>query len=165
VTRKSKRELESALEAFDDTTPGADRPAIDDVYPGPVATFIQRVARDLLRISHTHPDEVVNAPEPAATRRFLALVRERYDLGEDRDDAVYSALEATVAGHEHGWAVDQFAIAPVSVAKATEPETAAGESLSALVNTNREDEAERLLVQTTYDTLADRGDRGVEVAA
>ena len=157
MTRRSKRELERALEAFDDATPTNDRPSLDEMYPGPVTTFIQCVARDLHRIRHQNPETIVNAPGPDATERFLVIVRDHYGIDEDRDDDVRQTLEESVAGQEYHRPVDKFATAPVSVAAQFDLETPAGETLTELVHTDREDEATQLLVHTVYDALAADG--------
>lgn len=157
MSRKSKREIERALEAFDDTTPTNSRPPLDEVYSEAVARTIQRVARDLHRIRRQNPETIVNAPVEEATSKFLSVVRDRYGIDENHDDAVRRALEESAVGQEYHRPVDQFAIAPVSVAKEIDVEPAAGDSLTALVNTGREDEAERLLVRMVYDLFADRG--------
>lgn len=165
MTRRSKRSIERALDELGDERSVSAGPSVDEEYPDDVAAFIKQVTRGLFRICHRNADEIVNASDPAATERFLELVRERHEIEEDRDDEVRRTLTDLVAGHNHWDPIDGFSTAPMGVAATTDLETPDGETLTDLVRADRGDEASRLLVGTTYEAFADRGGRRVEVPA
>jgi len=162
--RRSERELERALEDLDEAAadPAVGASLLGEHYPDDVVALVHRVARDLMRIAHHHPDEIVNAPTPEATMAFLEYVREEYGIEDERDDAVCRTLE-TLAGRRNHWQpVDSFSMAPIAIAKHDDVATDDGDSLSSLVAADQEREAEELLVRTAYNMLAARGGRPSE---
>ena len=87
---------------------------------------------------------------------YFQVVRDRYRIDEDRDEAVQRALEDAPADAEMD-VRSRFAVATSTVAEQNEVTTADGESLEQLVDEDRVDEAERVLVRATYDLLAAAG--------
>jgi len=164
--RRSERELERALEELNeaaDDDPATGASLLREHYPDDVVALVHRVARDLMRIARRHPDESVNAPAPEATAAFLKHVREEYGIENDRDDAVRRALETLAGGRDHWQPVDSFTMAPIAIAKHDDVVTDGGDSVTSLVDSGQEHEAEALLVRAAYDTLATRGGRPSEV--
>ncbi|KOX94241.1 hypothetical protein [Halorubrum tropicale] len=163
MTRRSKRELERALEELDiQTSERETTTEIEEHCSEDVVDFVYGLARDLLRISWHNADEVVNETEPEATLNYLELVREQYGIDDDRDEEVCQRLLDATSQEKYWDSLDSFSMRPVYVAAHRDPETEAGETLAELVDEGREEEAEQLLVEATYDLLAGEGG-GVEV--
>lgn len=166
MTRKSKREIEHLIEELDDEHNRRDvdeEPLIEQRRPDHVVKFVYRVARDLMRLRWEKAEGTVSASPPEATAQFLDLVRERYEVEEDRDEEVQSMLISATQREKYRRPFDVFQTAPIAVAAHMELETADGETLEALVDASREEEAERLLVSTTYRVLADSDTGGATV--
>jgi hypothetical protein len=147
MTRRSKRELERALEEIDaENSRERTTPKIEEHCSEDVVEFVYDVCRDLFRI--------VNEKEPEATWNFFQLVRKEYDVDDDRDDDIVPLLLDATSQEKHWSPRDSFAAAPVRVATELDLETDAGETLAELVDDGREEEAEQLLIGATYELLA-----------
>ena len=163
MTRRSKREIERALEELDiqssqrETTTEIEEHCSEDVVE-----FVYGLARDLLRISWHNADEVENETEPEATLNYLGLVRKQYGIKDDRDEQVCQLLIDATSQGKYWDSRDSFSMGPVHVAAHRAPETEDGETLADLVDDGRDEEAEQLLVGATYDLFAGE-DGGVEV--
>lgn len=161
MTRRSKREIERAIADFPEQGAGRDdyTPAVKEKYPDEVVEVIYRVARDLMRVCHRSPDTIVNVPTDEATAAFLEKVREQYGIADDRDDDIRAGLGEAVAQTDakHWTALDAFQSAVISVPGEMDLETDDGATLSELIEAGDETAAERLLVQRTYEALADLG--------
>lgn len=165
MTHRSKREIERAVEELDvEASEERTTPSIKEHCSEDVVEFVYGLARDLFQLSWHNADEVVNASDPEATLNYLDIVRTEYGITDDRDDDVSQQL-LDASSREKNWdTIDSFAMAPVGVATHLDPETDAGETLAALVDGGREEEAEQLLVGATYDLFARTGG-GVKVNA
>jgi hypothetical protein len=165
MTRKSKREIERALadlERVDRPRP-LRRSSLEESCDDAVVDFVHHVIRNLHQIQYRHPDSIVNAPSHEAITQFLERVRDEYGIEKDRDEDVRATLAGAGEGINYWNEIDSFAVAPATVAR-RDPATGTGELLSDLVAAGDDDRAERLLIQATYDTLADlNGGRGVVV--
>lgn len=166
MTRRSKREIERALEELDDSSRREGHaPRLRERYPDGVVRVIHGTARGLFGICHRNPERIANAPEPEATEAFLDVVRSEYGIETDRDEAVRRWLAAAAANHPHMSPPDAFATATLTVAAEQDLSASTGESFEALVDAGREQDAAQLLVQTAYEALADEGGRRSEVPA
>jgi hypothetical protein len=164
MTRRSKRSIEHALEALDgDGSAGQTDPFAD--VPDDVVDAVRTTSLELLRLIHRNHEVVENADEPAATERYLKLVRDRYGIDDDRDGEVRRGLEDFVDDTWHRSAYDLFANAPLSLGGETELETEDGETLGELVRADRADGAEQLLVRSTYYAFAVHGGRQAKAVA
>lgn len=158
--RKSKRELESALESL--TSPQSTRPdeRLENRCLEPVVRAVRSLVLDLIRCR-----QEIAAGGDDTTERFLERVRAEYGIDRDRDDMVARGLEDVAPGVKSWDAADSFATGVIGLPGRVDVSSADGESLQDLVVAGRIDDAERLLVATTYELFGDRGDRGLEVAA
>jgi hypothetical protein len=163
MTRRSKREIERAIADFPEQRAAQDdyTPAVKQKYSDEVVEVIYRVARDLLRVCHRNPDTIVNAPTDEAAAVFLDKVRDQYEIADDRDDAARAALDEAAANADSKyWSpIDALQSAVISVPGEMDLETDDGAPLSELVGAGDETAAEQLLVQRTYEALADLGQR------
>jgi hypothetical protein len=162
VTRRSKREIERALEDLDKHSADADdyTPAVKEKYSDEVVEVIYRVARDVLRLSHRNADRMgINPSTAERTSAFLEGVREQYEITDDRDDAVLAGLDkaAATVDSRHWGPIDSFQTAVVSVPGEMDLATDGGDTLPDLVMVGDETAAEQLLVQQTYEMLAEWG--------
>ena len=162
MTRRSKREIERALEDLDKQSAGANdyTPAVKEKYSDEVVEAIYRVARDILRLSHRNADRMGSNPSTAErTSAFLEGVREQYGITDNRDDAVLAGLDKAAASTDskHWGPIDSFQTAVASVPGEMDLETDHGDTLPDLVLAGDETAAEQLLVQRTYEILAEMG--------
>ena len=155
MTRKSKRELERALEEIagggDGVTAGES--FAEQEYSDPVTTFVHSTMRDVIRL--THDPDIANREEPA--RGLLQRVREVYDIDDDRDDAVLAELEDRAARAEpSNWSrTDVFETS--IVAGPALLETASRERFDDAVESGKDDLGVQLIVEAVYEWLAERG--------
>ena len=161
MTRKSKRELERAVERLQNNGNGTatSYTPLRNVYSEDVVQCIHSVARDVMRIIHRNPDTDVNASEPEATTHYLELVREQYGIDEDRDEAVRVMLNKVATGNPHSYPTnphDVFLNAVLSIPSHILVEDK-NVSFEKLVADGREDRAKQLLVGRVYRCLAALG--------
>jgi len=156
MKRPTRRQIGKRIERLENEGSrlrGGDGKTVYDRVSDPLAEFLKKLARDLMMVFTDYPDKIANAPEPDATKMYFQVVRDRYGIDEDRDEAVRRTLEAPPADPEMD-VRSRFAMATSSVAERNEVTTPDGESLEQLVDEGRVDEAERVLVRATYDLLA-----------
>ena len=155
MTRKSKRELERALEdlAGGDDGVTAGRSFAEQEYSEPATTFVHSTMRDVIRL--THDPDIANREEPS--RGLLQRVREVYDIDDDRDDAVLAELEVQAAKAEpSNWSrIDVFetsiAAGPALL------DTTSRERFGDAIESGKEDLGAQLIVEAVYEWLAERG--------
>jgi hypothetical protein len=161
MTRKSKREIERALENLDagDGAITEGESFAEQHYSEPVTSFVHRTIREVLRLAYD--PEIANADDRA--RGLLATVREVYEIGEDRDDAVLATLDerAGSAKRAHWHPTDAFATA-VAVGPRLLNESTRARFDSALEAGN-DDIAAQLVVQAVYEWLAKQDGGRLEV--
>ena len=166
---RSKREIERLVEDLERASASVERGGVYDGplearYSAEVVDVVRLASVELFRICHRDP-VIANGPDREVIGRFLEAVREKYDLGSDRDEAVRETLARATSGAHWGSEIDVFATAPIAIAKHLDLDLATpdGVGLEELVEEGRESEAVELLVATTYDVLASRGGRSVGV--
>jgi len=162
MTRRSKREIERALEklgASDDTTDSAE--PIAEQYPPQVADIVQETVRDIMRL--TFDFQISNSEAPA--RALLPIVRETYDIDDDRDDAVLAALDDRGAQIGSGYWRRKDTFETALAAGPRLFDTAARDRFEGALKAGETDVAARLIVRTVYDALADQGGSRREVPA
>jgi hypothetical protein len=169
MTRRSKRELERALEEIDvENSRERTAPKIEEHCSEDVVEFVYGVCRDLFRLSYRNAGEIVNERDDAvATEQFLELVRDEYGIEPDsaRDERVLETLAASVKGDRHARPLDVFQTAPISVATHVDVRGKDGSELTELLDTGREDEAEEALIRSTYSLVAGDGGAPAEAPA
>jgi len=157
MTRRSKREVERALEDLAEDSPEEPATTVFDRAPDPLAEVLKNLTRDLILVFSDYPDEIANAPKPDATETYLEVVRDRYGIDEDRDAAVMRGLDdVTIIDMPDADSLTKFGCMAPDIAEQSEVADADGYSLAELVEAGREAEAEDLLVQATYHALAEQ---------
>lgn len=162
MTRKSRREIERALEDLSGGNATGGESFAEEHYSDSVTSFVHRTIRDVLRI--THDPAVANSTEPA--RALLVTVREHYGLDEKRDDAVLSTLQKRAQRAESSYWMPTDAF---GAAIAVGPAILDGDRRARFdsgLEAGEDDVAAVLIVQAVYDWLADsEGTLSVEVPA
>jgi len=158
MTRRSKREVERALEDLAEDSPEEPATTVFDRAPDPLAEVLKNLTRDLILVFSDYPDEIANAPKPDATETYLEVVRDRYGIDEDRDAAVMRGLDdVTIIDMPDADSLTKFGCMAPDIAEQLEVRTDAGEPLADLVEDGQTEAAERLVVRATYGALAERG--------
>jgi len=162
VTRKSKRELERALEELGSGDAVRDGETFAERhYTTPVTSFVYQTTREVLRL--TRNPEIANSDEPI--RGLLAVVRKHYGINDDRDDAVLETLRSRAVQAEGELSRPRDAFGSAIVVGPQLLEDADQERFAAAFEADRDDEAARLIVQAVYEWLASRDGRPREVPA
>lgn len=165
MTRRSKRELERAVEDLVEETESStsDETFADRHYSEGVRDFVYQVVRDTMVVTHNH--ELVNLNNPERTRRHLKSIRETYGIDDDRDDAVHSALRERAAEVQSKWWGPCDAL---SAAMVLGPALLSGddrEQFDELLDRGGEEQAAAMIVDAVYNELADRGSRRAAMPA
>ncbi|MFY4815476.1 hypothetical protein ACOJIV_22675 [Haloarcula sp. AONF1] len=154
MTRRSKREIKRAIEEIDvGRSQERTTPKIEENRSEVVVEFVYDVSRDLMSISWENGDKVTNAEDPAATLNYLEIVREQYDIDDDRDEKASQRL-LDVAEKLSDRTYLTFSMAPAHLAGHRDLETESGETLSELIDEGCDAKAEHLLVKESYDLFA-----------
>lgn len=151
MTRKSKREIERALQDLSSTEQSAtDGEPIQKQYPDDIEEFVESLALDNLAYKIAP-----NTSNPETTRRILKHLREEYGIDENRDDAVHATLRDR-AGEVQSqyWNADDVIPAAIITGPALLDE-ADRERFEQLLDAGDDDEAADLIVDAAYDWLAD----------
>ncbi len=90
-----REDLERASASVESS--GVDDGRLEDRYSADVVYVIRRASVELFRICHRDPT-IANGPDREVIGRFLEAVREKYDLGSDRDEAVRETLARATSG-------------------------------------------------------------------
>lgn len=156
MTRKSKREIERALEDLGGGEQLArDSDPIQNQYSDDVEAFINSLALD--NLAHKIAP---NADNPERTRRMLEHIREEYGIDEDRDDAVHAELRGRAAEVDSQYWTADDALLPAIICGPALLDPNDSAHFEELLDADDEDEAAEMIVDAVYHWLADRGDGG-----
>jgi len=161
VTRRSKRELKRIVEDLAGADP-TERPGetlLKQRCTPEVVAAVRGVVLNLVRAGQRATAEGAGSGDgdADAVDEYLDAVTDRYGLEADRRDGIKETLLDTAQGKQHRSPDDVFTWTVPSVAARLAPETDDGPPLAALVDAGDKGAAEQLLVQRTYDVLAEVG--------
>lgn len=152
MTRPSKREVERSIESLDESNVAAQGEStleIKEKCPESVVDLARNTFRELLWIVYDHDTGVVNKDEPAATLRYLSVIRERYDIVPERDEEVYDSL-ADIASKSDTREGCYMFFASSSFTLPVVLKEQGDDSLRELVDEGKQDAAENVLVERIY---------------